>query len=385
MKKKYLVTTVAMLAAVSMLAACGNKNNNENTTPTPTVTVAPTTAPTEAPSSDERGDGPSTPAPTEAPAATVDHNQMMNNIYQAVQEAYGSLYAPSMQMQADEFYMTETLKLDTSWYDIAIVDVMGMAVIPDTFILIHPTEGNLENVKNAMEAYKTILTENAWYPTTVTRSQGAQTGVAGEYVYFVVHTSGVDDMAYENEADLIAACKENTQLAVDTINGVVNGEITVTPWTEIDKLRNAIMKAYADKYFPNVQVQEDPTYMQDLLKLDASWYDDAIVEVPMIGANADKLILIHATEGNLKNVKEALEAHKQALIDDAMQYPMNKPRVQSAWVVTVGDYAIFSILGGALDDPEMYGISTDEDLFAYYESQNSNAEWAVRGYLGIWE
>ena len=67
MKKKYLVTTVAMLAAVSMLAACGNKNKNEDTTPTPTVTVAPT----DAPSSDERGDGPSTPAPTEAPEPTV--------------------------------------------------------------------------------------------------------------------------------------------------------------------------------------------------------------------------------------------------------------------------------------------------------------------------
>lgn len=385
MRKSFLVA-VATIAAVAMLAACGNNNNEGDTTPTPTATETPTPG--------DRGDGPSTPAPTqeaeatpaptEAPAA-VDHEQMMNNIHQAVQEAYGSLYAPSMQMQADEYYMTETLKLDASWYDRAIVEVMGMAVIPDTFILIHPTEGNLENVKNAMEAYKTTLTENAWYPTTVTRSQGAQTGVVGEYVYFVVLTSSVDDMAYATEAEMIAACKENTQLAVDVITGVVNGEIVVTPWTEIDKLRHAIMKSYADKYFPNVQVQDDPAYMQELLKLDASWYDDAIVEIPMIGANADKLILIHATEGNLENVKAALEAHKQALIDDLMQYPMNKPRVQTAWVVTVGDYAIFSILGGAVDNPEEMGIYSDEDLLGYYESQNSNAEWAVRGYLGIWE
>ena len=384
MKKSFLVA-VATIAAVAMLAACGNSGNSGDTTPTPTTEAEPTPG--------DRGDGPSTPAPTEPAEATpapteapvVDHKQMVNNIHQAIQEAYGSLYAPSMQMQADEFYMADTLKLDASWYDQAIVEVMGMAVIPDTFIIIHPTEGNLENVKNAMEAYKTTLTENAWYPTTVTRSQGAQTGVVGEYVYFVVLTSGVDDMMYEDEAALIQACKEQTQLAVDTITGVVNGDIVVTPWTEIQKIRAAIMKAYADKYFPNVQVQDDPTYMQELLKLDASWYDDAIVEIPMIGANADKLILIHATEGNLENVKAALEAHKQSLIDDSMQYPMNKPRVQSAWVVTVGDYAIFSILGGAVDDPEMYGIYSDEDLLMYYESQNSNAEWAVRGYLNIWE
>lgn len=378
MRKSFLVA-VATIAAVTMLAACGN-NNNGDTTPTPTPTTQATPG--------DRGDGPNTPTPeatpTEAPVA-VDHKQMVNNIHQAVQEAYGSLYAPSMQMQADEFYMADTLKLDASWYDEAIVEVMGMAVIPDTFIIIHPTEGNLENVKNAMEAYKTTLTENAWYPTTVVRSQGAQTGVVGEYVYFVVLTSSVDDMAYENEEQIIAACKESTQLAVDTITGVVNGDIVVTPWTETQKIRAAIMKAYADKYFPNVQVQDDPAYMQELLKLDASWYDEAVVEIPMIGANADKLILIHATEGNLENVKAALEAHKQSLIEDSMQYPMNKPRVQTAWVVTVGDYAIFSILGGAVDNPEEMGIYSDEDLLMYYESQNSNAEWAVRGYLGIWE
>lgn len=378
MRKSFLVA-VATIAAVTMLAACGN-NNNGDTTPTPTPTTQATPG--------DRGDGPNTPTPeatpTEAPVA-VDHKQMVNNIHQAVQEAYGSLYAPSMQMQADEFYMADTLKLDASWYDEAIVEVMGMAVIPDTFIIIHPTEGNLENVKNAMEAYKTTLTENAWYPTTVVRSQGAQTGVVGEYVYFVVLTSSVDDMAYENEEQIIAACKESTQLAVDTITGVVNGDIVVTPWTETQKIRAAIMKAYADKYFPNVQVQDDLAYMQELLKLDASWYDEAVVEIPMIGANADKLILIHATEGNLENVKAALEAHKQSLIEDSMQYPMNKPRVQTAWVVTVGDYAIFSILGGAVDNPEEMGIYSDEDLLMYYESQNSNAEWAVRGYLGIWE
>ncbi|MBE5950928.1 MAG: DUF4358 domain-containing protein [Lachnospiraceae bacterium] len=381
MRKSFLVA-VATIAAVTMLTACGN-NNNGDTTPTPTPTTQAT------PTNPDRGDGPSTPAPTQGaeatPAPTVDHKQMVNNIHQAVQEAYGSFYAPSMQMQADEFYMADTLKLDASWYDEAIVEVMGMAVIPDTFIIIHPTEGNLENVKNAMEAYKTTLTENAWYPTTVTRSQGAQTGVVGEYVYFVVLTSSVNDMEYTDEAALIAACKENTQLAVDTITGVVNGDIVVTPWTETQKIRAAIMKAYADKYFPNVQVQDDPAYMQELLKLDASWYDEAVVEIPMIGANADKLILIHATEGNLENVKAALEAHKQSLIEDSMQYPMNKPRVQTAWVVTVGDYAIFSILGGAVDNPEEMGIYSDEDLLMYYESQNSNAEWAVRGYLGIWE
>ena len=125
MFKKYLVTTVAMLAAVSMLAACGNKNNEENNT-TPTVTVAPT----EAPSSDERGEGPTpepTVAPTVAPEATVDHAQMVQNIYQAVVETYGSAYLPEMQVQGEAYFMQDTLKLDASWYDAAIVEIPMMS------------------------------------------------------------------------------------------------------------------------------------------------------------------------------------------------------------------------------------------------------------------
>ena len=108
MKKKYLVTTVAMLAAVSMLTACGSKNeNNETPTATPTVTVAPTEAPsgdtteptlapTEAPSGD-------TVEPTVAPEAAVDHAQMIQNVAQALKETYGAMYLPDMQMQADEY------------------------------------------------------------------------------------------------------------------------------------------------------------------------------------------------------------------------------------------------------------------------------------------
>ena len=386
MRKKYLVTTVAMLAAVSVLAACGNKNeNNDNTTPTPTVTVAPTTAPTEAPSSDERGDGPSTPAPTETPVAEVDHAQMMNNMYQAVQEAFGATYTPSM--QGDEFFMNDTLKLESSWYDIAITDRNAMGVLPDTFILIHPTEGNLENVQKALEAYKSTLAENAWYPTTTTRAKGAISGTLGEYVYFVVLTGNVDDMAYTDENAIIEACKESSKRAVDVMAAVVSGELVVEPWTETEKVANAVRKAYQTSYYPNVQMQDDPTYMTDLLKLDASWYTEALVEIPMISANADTFILIKATEGNVENVQNALNAYKTYLVEESFQYPMNELRVKSAVVGNVGEYVFFSILGGALDNPADYGIAEDDSaaMLEYYTTKNSDAEWAIRNYLNIWE
>ena len=64
---------------------------------------------------------------------------------------------------------------------------------------------------------------------------------------------------------------------------------------------------------------------------------------------------------------------------------MNAARVQKAVVAQVGDYVCFSILGGAIDNPEMYGFTSDEEVADYYESMNMNAIYAIQGYLGIWE
>ncbi len=383
MKKKYLITTVAMLAAVSMLAACGNKDNNDNTTPTPTVT--------EAPSSEERGDGPSTPAPTEAPEATVDHNQMIQNVAQALKETYGSLYAPDMQMQNDEFYMKDTLGLDASWYDAAYVEVPMMSFGADKFIMIHPTEGNAENVKNALNKFRDDqIADTFQYPSTLPQRQAALVESFGDYVCYMIFTGSVGgDMMFDDEAAAIQAYTEANQQAAQIVSGVVSGEIVVTPWTEFDKMRNEIVKWYGTTYFPNVKVHEDEaylsTYLTDTLKMDAAWVDDIIIEVPMISANADVLILVDPSEGNAENVLTALNNYKTYLVEESFQYPMNEARVKTAAVAQVGDYVCFSILGGAVDNPEEMGITNDGELASYYESMNMNAIYAMQSYLGIVE
>ena len=389
MKKKYLVTTVAMLAAVSMLAACGNKNNNDTT---PTVTVAPT----EAPSSDERGEGPTLPteaptaAPTEAPEATVDHAQMVQNIYQAVVETYGSAYLPDM--QADSFFMQDTLKLDASWYDAAVVEIPMMSNNADMFAVVHATEGNLENVKKAFDDYKYYLVNESFqYPMNMPKVQSAVVEVLNdEYVIFSI-LSGLAwvDMEETDESVLIAAYEESSKTAVSIAAAVISGELVVEPWTEIDLIRNNIVKMYGTTYYPNVKVHADEEYlkmyMADTLKLDAAWVNDIIIEVPMISANVDTLILVNPTDGNAENVLKALEDYKTYLVEESLQYPMNEARVKSAVVQQVGDYVCFSILGGAIDDPSVYGFTTDEEVADYYAQMNMNAIYAIQGYLGIWE
>ena len=90
MRKKFLVTAMA-LATATMLVACGNNDTNDTSNNTnPTVTETPATT---------------TPEPTETPKKDVA--QEIQNIHQAVQEAYGALYGPDT--AADEYYLTDVL------------------------------------------------------------------------------------------------------------------------------------------------------------------------------------------------------------------------------------------------------------------------------------
>jgi len=211
-----------------------------------------------------------------------------------------------------------------------------------------------------------------------------------EYVMFSILTGmAFIDVEETDEAVLMAAYEESSRVAVDVATAVLSGDLVVEPWTELDKVRNAVAKMYGTTYYPNVKIHDDEaylsTYMADTLKMDAAWIDQIIIEVPMISANVDTLILVDPSEGNAENVLNALNAYKTYLVEESFQYPMNEARVKSAVVQKVGDYVCFSILGGAIDDPAAYGFTTDEEVADYYAQMNMNAIYAMQGYLGIWE
>lgn len=380
MKKRYFLTAAAV-AATLMLTACGNKdkNNNESTTETTTESTTQQTETTTENNSTEAG--------TDGENVNTEAGQMLQNVHQAVQEVFAAFYPSGMQMQDDATFMQETLKLDASWYDSAIVEIPMLSMSVDTFAVVHATEGNLDNVVKAFNSYKDYLINDSFqYPMNMPKIQAATVGSTGEYAYFIILSGMANvDETDENVENQIKAYEESNKIAIDTISGVINGEIVVTPWSELQKVHMAIKKAYGNTYLPSMQRQDDESFMKEVLKLDESWYDDVIVEVPMISANADMLILVDASEGNVENVTNALNAYKEYLVNESLQYPMNEARVKSAVVQAVGDYVCFSILGGVVDNPEDMGLITDEDIADYYLNMNMNAIYAIMQHTGIYE
>lgn len=382
MKKRCLAT--AALIAAAMLAACGSADNGNSETTTGTASEVTTTVSEGTPAGDS----------SEASA------QMLQSIYQAIVEAYGENYYPEQQVQNEAYFMQDTLKLDVSWYDEAIVELPMMSANADMFAIVHPTDGNLENVKKALEDYQSYLINDAMqYPMNLPKVQGSVVEVVDDqYVIFSILT-GLADINYDSidenasEEQIVnmemEAYKESSSYAVDIAKAVISGEITVKPWTELDKLRNAVVKAFGSVYYPTEKVHENEEflsmYLSDTLKLDSAWLDDIIIEVPAISASVDTLIIADPSEGNAENVWNALNEYKNYLAESAFQYPMNVTRIQSAVVEQVGDYVCFVILGNTVDDPAAYGFTSDEEVIDYYTSMNMNAVYAMQSYLGIEE
>ncbi|WP_029502317.1 DUF4358 domain-containing protein [Lachnoclostridium phytofermentans] len=207
-KKLMALSLVAVLA----FTACGKKDTTE---PTPTPTVAPTEAPAEP-----------TAAPTEQPgteegtgenlgATELKSNEILDKVHEEIKKAYGENYLPNMPFTVEN--LDEQFGIKADWYDAAIAEGPMMSAHVDKFIGIHATEGNLENVQNALKKYhEGLLADTMQYPMNLLKIQASKVETVGDYVFFVM-LGTIDEMAYTEDSDMIKAYEEQNQIALDII------------------------------------------------------------------------------------------------------------------------------------------------------------------------
>ena len=142
----------------------------------------------------------------------------------------------------------------------------------------------------------------------------------------------------------------------------------------INKVYNAVKKAYGDDYVPNAKVSEDE--IKERYGVSSKWYTSAIAEVPMISVNADTLIIIKAKDAkSKKKIQSALKKYRETLVEDTHQYPMNQLKIQGSRLYTKGNYVCFFMLGSISNKEEQQ----DEDkVIAAYKKQNEKAVKAIQ-------
>ena len=133
----------------------------------------------------------------------------LQEIVQAVKDAYGDNYLPSMQM--DEQMMTDVYGVDMDNVEEFVAEGPMISAHVDTFIAVKAKEGMGEQVQQELQQ------ENALqYPMNTAKVQAAQVVRHGDYVFYVL-LGGYDERTDVTEEESVTFAKEQVQIGLDAI------------------------------------------------------------------------------------------------------------------------------------------------------------------------
>ena len=135
---------------------------------------------------------------------------------------------------------------------------------------------------------------------------------------------------------------------------------------------DAVKNAYGENYLPSMDLTAED--LKTRFGLNADDYTEAIGQVAMMSTQVDTFVAVHAKEGKAENVVSALNAYRDDLVNNSMQYPMNIPKVNASKVYQKGDYVFFIMLGAFAPDDLM---ADDPAAVTFHEEQNQIAIDAI--------
>ena len=141
----------------------------------------------------------------------------------------------------------------------------------------------------------------------------------------------------------------------------------------LQSAKEAVTDALGEDYWPDSEIPEE--MLNDTFGISTDLYDGYLGEIPMISVNVDTLLIIHAKDGKVEEVENALNAYRDQMVNDTMQYPMNLGKIQASRIERVGDYVCFVQLGADTSAAEEQG---EEAVITYCQEQNELALEAVR-------
>lgn len=131
----------------------------------------------------------------------------------------------------------------------------------------------------------------------------------------------------------------------------------------VDEVLSVVKEAYGDDYLPNVEIPAE--FLEQEFGLTEDMYEEVIAEQPMIGAHADRLVIVKAAQEKADAVEVALTNARDKKVNDTMQYPMNLAKIAASKVVRHGDIITFVLLGAINEAEEL----SEADAKAFAEAE----------------
>ena len=162
-----------------------------------------------------------------------------------------------------------------------------------------------------------------------------------------------------------ANVEDNNDATTDDNAGATTSSVTVAD------IKQAVVDELGENYWPNTEM---PAEFLEGFGLTADMYDEFLGEMPMISTNVDTLIIIKAKDGQVEAVEGVVNAYRENLVNDTMQYPMNVGKIQASRIETFGNFVCFVQLGADVMDFMEQG---DEAVIQHCQGQNDLALEAI--------
>ena len=116
--------------------------------------------------------------------------------------------------------MKELFGINSDLYDSFIAEGPMISVHVDTFVAVKAKEGKGEEVAQHLNDYRDSQLNGAMqYPMNLPKIEASQVVRHGDYVFFVMLGTPSEEAEAQGEEAALESAKENTQIAIDIIDG----------------------------------------------------------------------------------------------------------------------------------------------------------------------
>lgn len=210
--KKFLAIIIASALLASVLTACsGNENDNGGTT----TSASDTSGAADESAEDTSDSSESTSDSGENSDNPSDSDGEAAKILDAIKEAYGENYLPSMPVEKE--YLVSVMGLEEGSFTDFAGELPMISAHADMAIIVKAAEGKAADVKEKLEAYRKYLIEDSMqYPMNMPKINASKVLESGDYLGYIILGAFSDEEADESaQADF---AEEQVKIGVDAFN-----------------------------------------------------------------------------------------------------------------------------------------------------------------------
>ncbi|MBO5199233.1 MAG: DUF4358 domain-containing protein [Lachnospiraceae bacterium] len=232
MRRIKFAVMAGVLAASLAMTACGSRDKAEDTTNQTTGatvetttestdgTTGATTDGTNGETTDGTTEGTTEETTEETTGAESKEEVSVEDLAAAIKEAYGDMYLPSMQVDAE--MAKEMYGVDTTWHEEFFGEIPMMSAHVDMLLIFKAADGHVEDIEEALANYRDVqINDSMQYPSNMPKLQASVVKTYDDYVFFIMLGGYPDDQQTDDEELALQYAEENNQIAIDTIENLL--------------------------------------------------------------------------------------------------------------------------------------------------------------------